>query len=255
MQITVASDPAPGHLNEDFVVVGPDWVVMLDGATPAAGVDSGCTHGVPWLVRRLAAALSGALVLRPEAGLSDVLADAILRTRDEHGDACDLDSPDSPSSTVAILRAGAASYDYLVLADSPVLVDVGEVEPVVINDERSAFLPDYSNATVRKARNHDGGFWVASTVPEAAAHALTGSVPRPDVRSAAVLTDGASRYTDVLGLGTWGDLLAHLRTDGPGSLIRAVRTAEREQLPPESRERSGRRRKGHDDATAAVVIP
>jgi hypothetical protein len=45
--------------NEDYAAAGPDWAIVLDGATHFDGVDTGCIHDVPWLVRRLAAALAG----------------------------------------------------------------------------------------------------------------------------------------------------------------------------------------------------
>ncbi len=33
MQISYASVPTPGRVNEDYVVSGPEWVIVLDGAT------------------------------------------------------------------------------------------------------------------------------------------------------------------------------------------------------------------------------
>jgi hypothetical protein len=79
---------------------------------------------------------------------------------------------------------------------------------------------------LRAHRNRPGGFWVASTEPEAAAQALTGSVPRTQVRAAAVLSDGASRLVDRFGLATWEDVLKTLDTLGPRELLRQVREAE-----------------------------
>src|SRR5689334_16883747 len=39
-RITYATQAAPGVVNEDYVVAGPGWAVVLDGATAPAGVDS-----------------------------------------------------------------------------------------------------------------------------------------------------------------------------------------------------------------------
>lgn len=58
MQATYATIATPGRTNEDYLAAGPDWAFVLDGATEPSGVDSGCTHGVPWLVRRLGGALA-----------------------------------------------------------------------------------------------------------------------------------------------------------------------------------------------------
>jgi hypothetical protein len=61
---------------------------------------------VPWLVRHLAAAVTRRLLL-DAAPLADVLAETIGKTREAHGGARDLSNPDSPSSTISIVRARA----------------------------------------------------------------------------------------------------------------------------------------------------
>ena len=58
MRITYATESTPGHVNEDCAVCGNEWAVVLDGATAPDGVDSGCIHDVPWLVRHLAAGVT-----------------------------------------------------------------------------------------------------------------------------------------------------------------------------------------------------
>jgi len=89
--------------NEDYAAAGPDWAIVLDGATHSDGVDTGCIHDVPWLVRHLAAALTEQMITG-EASLPDALARAIETTCAAHADSCDLTNPDSPSSTVAMVR-------------------------------------------------------------------------------------------------------------------------------------------------------
>ncbi|QUH00369.1 protein phosphatase 2C domain-containing protein [Saccharopolyspora erythraea] len=247
MDVTYAIEPAPdrgpGEGNEDFVVAGPSWVLVLDGATAPAGVDSGCVHDVRWLVRHLAAGLAKSLSLQSES-LADALAGAIGMTCDAHGGTCDLGNPSSPSSTVSVVRLRGHELEYLVLADSPVLLEVGgEVRAIV--DDRLDRLPSRSPEAVRDSRNQPGGFWAASTAPEAAYQAVRGSVPVADVRIGAVLTDGASRYVERFGLTDWTGLLDLLEREGPGELINRVRKAENTI----ERERGKR----HDDATAAVL--
>jgi hypothetical protein len=135
--ITFATRAAPGVVNEDYVAAGPDWAVVLDGATAPAGVDSGCVHDVAWLVHRLAAALSAGLTgLADEAGgsLGDVLAAAIKQVCAAHADTCDLANPDSPSSTVAPARWGQGRLEFLVPADSPIADRLRDGSIAVVED-------------------------------------------------------------------------------------------------------------------------
>jgi Protein phosphatase 2C len=244
MKTSFATSAGGERPNEDYAVCGPGWAVLLDGATPADDVDSGCAHGVPWLVRRLAAGIVTRL-LDDQGPLPDVLAEAIQRTCDAHARGCDLSHPDSPSSTVAIVRTRAGVLDYLVLGDSPVILRRGK-EIVPICDDRADRLPGgrpYPAELVRRWRNAPGGFWVASTSQQAAREAITGSAK--DVTEAALLTDGVTRLVERYGA-TWADLFEVLDgTDGAAELIRRVRAEEHAAPLP-----LGKR---HDDATAMLV--
>ncbi|GAA4838867.1 protein phosphatase 2C domain-containing protein [Saccharopolyspora rosea] len=249
MQVSYASIPTPGRTNEDCVVAGPRWVAVLDGATAPSGVDSGCAHDVPWLVRHLAAALAKNLTAS-DGPLPDLLADAISETCAAHAATCDLTNPSSPSATVSVLRENGTVVEHLVLADSPIVLDIGG-DVVAIVDDRLDHLPGYTVDEVRRHRNAPGGFWVASTVPEAAHRALHGTHPTADVRRAAVLTDGASRYVDRFALADWRGLLDLLQRHGPAELLTRVRAAEAIETPDQRRRHRG---KPHDDATAALVV-
>jgi len=101
---------------------------------------------------------------------------------------------------------------------------------------------------VRDQRNQAGGFWVASTKPEAALQAVQLTVPAEQLRRAAVLTDGACRLVERFHLLDWIDLIKMLDTEGPAELIRRVRAAENTIDPA-----PGSRGKPHDDATAVLV--
>lgn len=246
MRIAYASEPAPGRANEDLVITGRGWVVVLDGATRRPGIDDGCVHSVPWLVQTLGASLAERLD-GPDS-LAATLAGAISATMAAHADTCDLDDPDSPSSTAAILREREGVVEYLVLCDSPILLCQRDGEVRVVQDDRIDRLPGgrpYSAELVRAQRNAEGGFWVASTRPEAAYRAVTGSVPVASLSAAALLTDGVTRLVEAYGI-SWPALTAHLAEHGPESLIRLVRETERRQGPPGTA-------KPHDDATAAWV--
>jgi len=252
MQITYATEPGDDQPNEDFILAGPEFVVVLDGATAPPGIPSGCIHDVRWLVRHLGGRLALQLTLDDTADtmLAEHLADAIRWVNAQHAHTCDLDNPASPSSTVALLRSRSEDIDTLVLSDSPILLDLpGGVRRIA--DERPGQLPSYKPEDVRDQRNQTGGFWVASTEPEAAHQALQLTVPSKHLRRAAVMTDGATRLVERFNLLDWPDLLKILLntdTEGPTELIRRVRAAE-DTIDPAP----GSRGKLHDDATAVLI--
>ncbi|TDD72785.1 hypothetical protein, partial [Actinomadura rubrisoli] len=221
---------------------GPGWVVLLDGATAPPGVDSGCRHDPAWLVRRLGGQIAARMALEDGKPLPDLVAESIKVTVEVHM-GCDLENPDSPSATVSLLRQRGDVVEWFVLADSPIVVDVGEV--LVFRDDRVDRLPSYTAEAVRGARNSPGGFWVASTRPEAAYEGLTGEVPVEGLRRAAVLRDGASRLVEKFGEMGWDGLLRLLDEEGPRELVRRTRVAEASGTVE--------RGKRFDDATAVLV--
>jgi len=240
VQITLATRSTPGRRNEDFAAAGPDWAMVLDGVTARAGAASGCAHDVRWLVRTLAAALGRRLTLIEDTALADLLAAAIAETRDAHADGCDLHNPDTPSSTVSVVRAAEGHLDYLVLCDSPLLVRHRGGQVRLIADDQLQRLPR-GGPPARELRNKPGGFWVASTDPAAAYHAVRGSVRLAELIDAALLTDGVTRLAEWYGY-AWRDILERLAGAGPAALIDLVRAEERADPRP--------RLKPHDDATA-----
>lgn len=247
MQITCATEAAPGCVNEDRAVCGDGWAFVLDGATAPEGVDSGCIHDVPWLVNHLSAEIARCMLLGTD-NLADALALAIAATCAAHAATCDLANPDSPSSTAAIVRVRGGELDYLVLADSPVVVRAPGEAPKVFSDDRLSHLPGgrpYSRELVRYMRNKPDGFWVASTDPEAAYRAVTGSVPFTAGTEAGLFTDGISRLVEFYGW-DWEMVFAVMRTSGLAGLIADVRDLERRQ-PLDGYN------KPHDDATAVLI--
>ena len=201
-----------------------------------------------------------------------MLAEAIVAVAGDHGERCDLDNPGTPASTVCLLRLVGRRIDYLVLADSPLVLDRGDA-PQVMTDDRFAAVaarlprvtvsddaPVGSPAYLARVRaamaekytylNREHGYWIASTDPAAAYRAVTGTASldgADGVRRAALLTDGASAAVELFGLFGWGELLDVLTDHGPGELIRRVRAAERDGA-------AGMRYKRHDDATAALCL-
>lgn len=277
MEVRFVTEKAPGRdVNEDAVFAFPDMVGVLDGASVLPGMQTGCIHGPAWYVGRLAAWIGLANVrLGAEGSLSDVLAVAIEGVAAEHASTCDLSCSETPASTVTMVRARGDVLEYLVLCDSPLVLDLGG-PPVVVDDRRFADAmatlkaevfataapigsPGHAESLARIARhrrdgvNQEGGYWVAAANPEAAHHAVTGSLPlrgADRVRTAALLTDGAADAVDLFGFFDWPGLMQLLRADGPSELIRQIRTAELADKDGLARPRYKR----HDDVTVALCL-
>lgn len=270
MRVRSASDPAPGRLeNEDLVFRFGPLVGVLDGATVPDGFETGCVHGPSWYVRHLAARIGLAVAARPAATLMSSLAAAILAVRADHGGECDLDHPGTPSATVCLLREGGDQVDYLVLCDSPLVLDTGGEVSVVSDDRLDAAVAELRRAagalpgddvdpmtrfrravTGQRARmNRTHGYWAAAGDPDAAYHALTGTLPLRGtgaLRRAVLLSDGASCAVEQFGLFDWTGLLEVTAVEGPEGLISRVRVAEREHAD------RLRRHKRTDDASVVL---
>jgi len=233
--------------NEDYVVCGPDWAIVLDGATKSAGLDNGCLHSVAWLVHQFGSALSASLAGGAERPLADLAAYSIQAARDAHADTCDLANPDSPSSTLVVMRMRGASLDYLVLSDSTLVIEQADGTLTVITDDRGMRLPGpapYQAEFVSSLRNKPGGFWVAGNDPAAAYEAISGSVNVASVKSIGMFTDGVTRLNEWFGY-SWAQIFGILHKVGPAHLIQLVRQAERAA--------NVRLAKRHHDATAVFA--
>jgi hypothetical protein len=246
MLVAMASSAGHARPNEDFVGAAPGAVVLVDGAG-IPGSEALCRHGTAWYAHTLGATLLGVLSRTPEVSLVSALADSIERVAAQHRDSCDLLDPNSPQASVAIVRIAGDRVDHLVLgdifvvltdhaADLQVITDARQVE---VRDECSAPLqglapgsPEYEQLLpgvvddFRARRNQPGGYWIAKDDPAVASHAVTGSGSLAEVKGAALLSNGASRFVDPYRLGTWGDVIGLLRTRGPDELLSQVRGVE-----------------------------
>jgi hypothetical protein len=265
-QLWIATEPGTeGRPNEDFVAAAQPALehdgalVLLDGVTPPEGPPGtdGCRHGVPWFVGRLGGTLLERAAGHPGASLTECLIQAISRTAQAHRDICDLSHPRTPQATVVTVRWGAAGVEYLVLSDSALLLQApdGAVRAVLdgsLDTARDAVRRHpvaERRERLEALRNAESGFHTAAADPAVAERAVTGELPRAQVRALAALTDGAGRWSEVFGLGGWPELFALLTERGPAALIAAVRTAER--ADPDGR--LFPRGKPHDDAAAALL--
>jgi hypothetical protein len=268
MRITTATEPGrPDYDNEDFVAASHNTIVLLDGAGTPVGSDSGCRHGVAWYSRHLGTSLLNLATDQAGLPLRVALAASIDQVASLHRQTCDLRHPGSPSATVIVARQGVDELDYLVLADSVLILQTHE-QTIAVCEEREAEVgrhhraamdalpsgtPEHVDAhrvyveTLRSYRNQPGGFWVASSDPAAAQEAIVGKEPLAALTAVVLLSDGASRLVDRFALASWPGL-AHL--EGPSAIIDQVREAERSD-PAGQRWPRG---KSSDDATAALVV-
>ena len=258
----------PDRANEDFIAATSDTIVLLDGAGIPAGVATGCTHGVAWFAQSLGLALLAAVAGQPSIALPEGLARAIEVVADRHRESCDL-TLGAPSATVVILREVGNGLEYLVLADSTLVLRTDEGVQVITDDregqvgqafrghmdalpngteEHEAALADYIRV-MRAHRNTDGGFWVAASEPDAATEAIHGTIPSESVRAALVLTDGATRLMDRFGVLTFSDAVDIVSEEGPAALLRRTRLAEASDQSGERWPRG----KTYDDATVALA--
>jgi hypothetical protein len=270
MRIATATAPArTDRPNEDFVAASNNVVVLLDGAGNPPGADEGCRHGVAWFTRTLGTTLLNLATDQPTEPLTAALRVAISGLADLHRDTCDLYHPGSPSATVVVLRQLGDKLDYLVLADSVLVLETASTTRVITDDRESQVgrrfraamdalptgSPDHTDElrryveTMRGYRNQSGGFWVASSDPAAADEAITGTTTTADTHAALLLSDGASRLVDRFQLATWSQLVKLASSDGPAGIIDRVREAERSD-PDGQRWPRG---KSSDDATAAYA--
>ncbi|MEU6388587.1 protein phosphatase 2C domain-containing protein [Streptomyces sp. NPDC046939] len=256
MRIELATEPGTqDRPNEDYASVAVPAsgrggaVVVLDGVTPPTG-DDGCLHSVPWFTARLGGALAELSASRPDMTLRDILAEALARTAEAHRSTCDLSHPRTPQATVVLARWDAERVAYLVLSDSALLVEAADGTVSALLDDRLDRVPRanlvsdaVADATVR---NKEGGFFTAAADPTVASRAVTGSLPRSEVRALAALTDGVTRWVEKFREGDWADLFALVRKEGAEATVARVRALE--DADAETRTYLGRG-KLHDDAT------
>lgn len=236
----------PGRPNEDFIGAVPGAAVLLDGAG-IPGTESICSHGVAWYTHRLGGALLGRLSRDSGQDLVATLATAIDEIAADHRGTCDITNPSSPQATVVVARVSRGFMDYLLLADSFLVLDHAGDGPQVLTDERevatrraclapldgvASGTPDYDRiwesciGALQARRNQPGGYWIAKDDPHAAEEAVSGSYPLRDLDSVALLSNGASRIVSPYGLTDWRGVLELLATSGPAEIIRRVRQAE-----------------------------
>jgi hypothetical protein len=251
---SVDSVDLPGRTcSEDrFGTSGPlAWI--LDGAStvaPGASV-TGATTDAIWIVEHIDSQLRS--LCDDPRPLRELVTEALANLARAADDEW-LTTPEvPPSAALGVVRHAGDHVEFLVLADVSVIlraepgaqwfidrrVDehnrpaaeaMGEAlrDPAVSFDEAIERTRPYLARPRRLAMNQPDGYWVASTDPTAAAHALTGALR--DVDEVVLASDGFMRGLDLFGLVPDPDALFDCDF---GELAAAIRRVEH---GPRSRE-------------------
>lgn len=239
--------------------------VVLDGASAfvPCSVDTG----------RYVDTLGAAIVDELHDQAAD-LRTVVRRAIDATTRTLDLQAGESPSSTVAVVRAVADTVDVFLLGDSPVIVGLTDGSQQRITDERIHATDTGERDAYRRRlaaghgydaehrhllaalqrkqvtrRNVPGGYWIAEAEPEAAIHAVTARFDLWHVAWAVLCTDGAERPLEHLGLADW-PTIASLNGAELRELLIRIHAWEIKYDP------NGRalpRAKRHDDKTLCLV--
>ncbi len=249
-----------GETNEDRVFLADNAAVVLDGASqpePSA-------HDGGWYATVLGQAVAQRLQTQADVNLADILRQAIAAVAHQYAL-----SRGGPSAAIAILRWSSSSTEALVLGDCTVAIQRNAGAISVLTDQRLHSVakevrersratsdPEAADAAWRElvdqeraARNREGGYWIAESLPDAALYAKTRRWPRGEIVSALVVTDGVSiGVDDYRRPSSWARAFA-IAKGGPADLIRYVTDAEDEDID----RRRWPRHKRHDDKTVCLV--
>lgn len=266
MDVVVSALPGDGGSAgyADLAIVAPFGVVLLDGASAFEPVD---VHPATY-ARTLGTSITALLHGQPDIPIADAVAEAIRRTTTK----LDLTGGASPSSTVAILRARKEAVDLYVLGDSPIHYGLGEQACQLVDErlsqvgqpERDQYVArlraghGYGDAhrralvdlqrAQRRARNVEGGYWIAEVDPTAAHHGVALSLDRGAIEWAVLATDGAADLIDFTGLHWWD-----VAKCGRAQLDALLTRIHEWEANCDSDGRNLPRSKRHDDKTIAAV--
>ncbi len=262
----VQSAKLPTHSGDDRLFVTSRGVIVLDGATSHGPDELAAGDYVDHLGQALVDRMDG------ERTLPDVLAAALRRTIDELG--LIENSPYSPSSTVAMTQVNKANdIDLLVLGDSTIVAGntMGTIEALCderldslalpqreryrarlqegsgFDDNHRAILGELQQAQ-RALRNRPNGYWIASTDPSAARHAISVTRPSDKLDWLILATDGAADTLAALKV-PWCDIA---EMDGT-ALTELLDRCNRWEQTTDPNGLMVPRSKRHDDKTIAVV--
>lgn len=268
-QLAVAEAPVGEGRGEDRWLFheapnGTAWAAVIDGASSEARETP--TGGE--YADGLRSAILTVLRATPDRDLIAIVRSAIA----DAARRLELPKPSAPSAALGLARWTDTGVAVAVLGDVSVAILSDTAETVIRDDriskvgtpERARYKDalhagaGYGSAhrdtmgrlreAERRARNTEGGYWIAADDPAAANHALTYVTSGP-VSKLVLASDGAaaalSRYNIVRDWRAFSELA--LRS--PGNIERAIRACEQS----DSRGQHWPRSKKHDDLTALVI--
>lgn len=264
MHVEYAQLPPPEE-SADRIFITDNAVIVLDGATAFVPVPvSAQTYA-----DHLGSSIVHQLHASPTLDLRDALAQAIRFTAADLG----VNSSDSPSATVAVLRERAEEYDVLVLGDTAALWGAAGTARGLTDERLSRVASPHREryrkrlraghgfddlhrlalralqTEQRKFQNVEGGYWIAAANPFAAYKALVTTVPRAQLTWAVIATDGAFNLLEHQGRNDWAQIAGYPSSQ-LGELLRRLHQWEAVQDP------TGRlcpRAKLHDDKAIATL--
>jgi hypothetical protein len=221
-------------------------MVVVDGAG-IRGAEGLCHHGVAWYAHTLGAEVVDRLRQQPVGGLRDAVAESIETVTAAHSDTCEVADPSSPQASIAVMRDTGDGVDYLVLGDVYLIVEAAS--PLVITDRREVAVrqealkhltdllpgtPEHDHElrraidSLRAARNHPGGYWIAKDDPRAAAEAVVGRLDTGPLGCLAILSNGAARLVEPYGVTDWQGMVELLHAVGPDGVLHRLRVCEKQ---------------------------
>lgn len=262
VEVTAAT-LAGGDKNQDRYAYGDGWAFVLDGAS--SFVKTQPEHDGGWYAERLMQALSAGLTEHPQHTTPEIVEDAIRIVADLHGS----DADSCPTSTIALARWNGETVEAYLLGDSTVafISDDGEE---VLSDARLAQIArpirqEYQSrlnaghgfdeqhrelllklqAQQLDVRNESDGYWIAGAQPEAAHHGMSYTLPKDDLQSVVLATDGAASGIRYGVVPTWADFAVH----DPDVTLTSIHDAEASDPDAATWPRSKR----HDDKTVVLI--
>ncbi|MGX9706550.1 protein phosphatase 2C domain-containing protein [Laceyella tengchongensis] len=274
------SNPNPDkNKNEDLVSSFQNVYWVLDGASVPNGLMVPSKIDTKWYVEQLDKGIKKALTSFTEPyQLKEVLHYAIQYVLD-HSNLREYRSVANfvlPSSTVAMVKINNKQMEYLVLGDSYIVTDISdsircftdnrlENVGVEMRSEINHLLQSgngYHSDSINNikmnlvklevsSRNQKDGYWIASEKPDAAYHAMTGTLEiKTKGKHVLLMTDGFARAVTTLDLfKSWGELLKFVNNYGLDKCLELIRS--KESADPQGQ--TYPRFKQYDDASALLI--
>lgn len=260
------------QVNEDYVVVGSTYAVLLDGASGITGTRVLPHHSgsdAQWFSHFVGGRICG--YLDAFRGIVDSIRLAVDDSRIFIGEHGVTDNEDLlPSSTLVVVSVAGGLVDIVSLGDSPVFIGLKDGSLVTMTDSRIAELDQTAvdamvdrsrgramtgvqkRAAVndillanRQLKNKPDGYWILDPSGVALDHFNVMQFSVEDIDYVCAMSDGLERAFDLFGLADPAAFLAKATCESFDELV--VRLRAEENLDPDFDHYP--RLKLHDDAS------